>query len=60
MDVDEALKEIRNLVARNKEGRPAWGDHDRLCELVESVDDWLSNGGFYPIDWKEGRGAQGT
>ena len=38
----------------------AWGDHDRLCELVESVDGWLSSGGFYPKDWKEGRGAQST
>ena len=26
---------------------------DRLAELVEGLDNWLSRGGFPPLEWKD-------
>jgi hypothetical protein len=55
MDPNANLEEQRNLVAVILRA-----DHDdiditaaatRLAELVEALDQWLSNGGFLPADW---------
>ncbi len=57
MDPNNTLQRIRELVGKPNypiELDTAWDD---LTELVESLDDWLSRGGFLPEDWdrKENR-----
>lgn len=52
MDPNATLTEIRAIVAEHN-GREFMSDDtaDRLTELVESLDEWLSRGGFLPSDW---------
>lgn len=49
MDPDATLAEIRNLIA-NYPTSPI-EDVDRLVELFNNLDSWLSNGGFMPRGW---------
>ena len=56
MDPDANLKEQRELSASILKDifdgeRPNTSDVDRLCELVQAMDGWLSNGGFLPLGW---------
>jgi hypothetical protein len=53
MDPNACLKEIRILTEAIVNG----GDSDminceRLAELVEALDGWISKGGFLPADWQ--------
>ena len=63
MDIDRCLAEIRLMLVRRSPGRPAGqqaADDDRLAELVEDLDEWLSNGGAVPRAWREpGRAYSG-
>lgn len=47
MDPNETLSAIRHTVM--SPGNLA--DYDRLCELVDGLDQWLSKGGFLPAPW---------
>ena len=59
MDPNETLKELRLLVKQvHKDYEDPDGngvdqdDADRLATLIESLDAWISNGGFLPKDWR--------
>jgi hypothetical protein len=52
MDPDAALEELRRITRRASEGEADPGDFDRLCELVEALDGWISGGGFLPEAWR--------
>lgn len=51
MDPNENLKQQREIVNRLLYGNPEENDGERLAELVEALDNWLSNQGFLPTDW---------
>jgi len=52
MDPNENLKMIRSRVGRLNSGNPDRNDGEELAELVEALDEWLSKGGFLPVDWE--------
>jgi hypothetical protein len=49
MDPNETLQMLRQLAAdaRASEGYEPW------ASAFEVLDDWISNGGFLPDDWKQ-------
>lgn len=51
MDPNAALEEIRALIAASE---PEDLD-DRLVELIEGLDGWLTRGGFLPRQWARGQ-----
>ena len=58
MDPNANLKEQRGLVVtilktidRLEEHDDLSEDAERLAELVQALDEWLSGGGFLPKDW---------
>lgn len=63
MDPNATLAEIRRIILRitsNNDGQ--WQgedlkkqDRDRLVELTQAMDEWLSKGGFLPDQWSGGR-----
>jgi len=65
MDPNENLREQRRIVTEIN--RLADGDEgcftidemaekaQRLAELVEAMDQWISRGGFLPREWSRGR-----
>lgn len=59
MDPDAALAEIRELVDRIK---AADSRHtvQRLAELVDGLDQWLSRGGFLPAAWLATTNPEGS
>lgn len=57
MDPNETLRQQCSMAARLMaaidEGRPiATDDVERLCELVQAMDQWLAKGGFLPGRWE--------
>lgn len=54
MDPDTALENLRTLVAAANEQGEHFEQVEELVEQVEALDKWLSNGGFYPLDWADG------
>jgi hypothetical protein len=59
MDPNATLEEMRTLSAKmRKDYEDPDGngidqdDANRLAELVEAMDGWLSKGGFLPAAWK--------
>lgn len=46
MDPNAALEELRRITRR-----ASAGDFERMCELVEALDGWISGGGFLPGGW---------
>lgn len=57
---DEALTEIRNLTETILHGTDTEYVEcaDRLAELVEGLDHWLTRGGFLPDAWKVSGGRK--
>lgn len=51
MDPNAALAEIRKLTRDVLKGRADEEDIERLAELIEGLDNWLSKGGFLPKNW---------
>jgi hypothetical protein len=58
MDPNATLEELRKLVARvHKDYEDPDGngvdqdDADRLATLIESLDQWITKGGFLPKAW---------
>lgn len=45
MDPDEALDNLRALIADGS-------DPAAIAEQFAALDEWLSNGGFPPADWR--------
>jgi len=58
MDPNATLAELRKYAAA---GIPADTRRvqlqalDRMCELVQALDEWLTKGGFLPTDWSAKR-----
>ena len=57
MDPNANLEELRALVRAGNEAHdngeaPAPEDSERMVELVSSLDEWLSKGGFLPKAWE--------
>jgi hypothetical protein len=60
MDPNECLREMRKLAKSvRKDGSEGeayedrcWPDIERLCDLVEALDGWMSSGGFPPKAWE--------
>lgn len=66
MDPNATLAEIREIRKWAEENPPSstgmWEDpgdryekFERLCELTEALDDWITNGGFLPEAWRTKR-----
>lgn len=52
MNPNRTLENIRSLIeAAHHDGTVIYEDGGWLFEMVESLDGWLSNGGFLPEDW---------
>jgi hypothetical protein len=52
VDVDACLAELRALVRRSYDEHLDEADRDRVLELVDALDGWMSGGGFLPGDWR--------
>jgi hypothetical protein len=57
MDPDECLRTIREIVQRITEDDHVESDLHELADAFESLDLWLSKGGFLPDDWNDARKA---
>jgi hypothetical protein len=60
MDPDANLAEMRRIIARARERTDYDAvndaiDLDRLADLAEALDEWLSRGGFLPEAWSKHR-----
>lgn len=51
MDPNATLERLREIVQWWNGGDADASDLETAVELVESLDQWLSNGGFVPKDW---------
>jgi hypothetical protein len=51
MDPDVCLAEIRLILDDHASGE--WVDLDRLTHLINSMDEWISSGGFLPQAWRD-------
>jgi hypothetical protein len=55
MDPNATLQELRELTEQERIGGD--GSHaERICELFDALDGWISKGGFLPADWIGVRG----
>ena len=54
MDPDACLDEIRSILAEN-DSADLWQSADRLAELVDALDDWITKGGWLPDDWRRAK-----
>ncbi len=55
MDPNATLEQIRKLSAI-ADGFPEESETlHQLADLIRSLDQWLSTGGFLPRDWQQGR-----
>jgi hypothetical protein len=59
VDPNTTLADIRDLIAQTytADGPAAEDSCRRVCELVEALDGWLSQGGFLPDAWKAASSA---
>lgn len=48
MDPNEALQELREIIEQGIDIDSA----DRVEELFQALDEWLSTGGFFPYAWE--------
>lgn len=56
MDPTAALQEIRELLKMDTRIAEHDGPSlDRLLELIDGLDGWMSKGGFLPEQWRKGR-----
>jgi hypothetical protein len=60
VDPNAALAGIREIVAKTyREGGATLDDSSRLYDLAESLDNWLTRGGFLPDAWAPAAPAAG-
>ena len=53
IDPDQTLADIRRLAAREDLGPE---DAAYLAELIATLDEWISKGGFLPLPWAQAQG----
>lgn len=53
MDPDATLAQIRALIIQHQTSSEemSTGDAADLVDLVDSLDEWLTKGGFLPTEW---------
>jgi hypothetical protein len=52
MDPNKTLEAIRGLIKAAKYDNVVYvEDADYMFELVKGLDEWLSMGGYLPLDW---------
>lgn len=51
MDPDETLRQLRDLFGEHDKD-PTLSELRDAMDLFESLDDWLSRGGFLPSAWE--------
>jgi hypothetical protein len=53
MDPDATLAQIRNLIIQHQTSAEEMSTSDaaELVELVDSLDEWMTKGGFLPTEW---------
>lgn len=53
MDPDAALAQIRELIVKHQTSSEeiSTSDAAELVELVDSLDEWMTKGGFLPTEW---------
>ena len=56
MDPNATLKVIRRMLAANEEDM----DVGELCCAVRDLDEWMSRGGFLPVEWVRRRDVYAT
>ena len=49
MDPNATLEQIRDIVRVHYDDESYY---TTLCDLIFALDQWLSHGGFKPIDWE--------
>lgn len=52
MDINQTLEDIRLIVSKIQKGYGSNHDAGDLSDLWDALDNWLSNKGFLPEDWK--------
>ncbi len=52
MDPNANLAEQRRIRNAIRIGQYTRNDVDRLAELIEALDEWISRGGFLPEAWQ--------
>lgn len=52
MDPTENLKQQLRIVERISRGDATESDHDRLADLILSLHEWITRGGFLPAQWQ--------
>ena len=55
MDINACLEEIRMLLIADEFNGLDDIDQSRILELMYSLDQWMSNGGFMPTYWQAKR-----
>ncbi len=53
MDPNVNREEQRAITKRLLDGTDRHDDAERLANLSEALDEWLTGGGFLPDDWKD-------
>lgn len=53
MDPNVALEEMRRLSEKSKLNFLTDDEIDRFSELFDSLDTWLTQGGFKPTSWQD-------
>lgn len=51
MDPDATLAQIRELITQQQTDDLNDTDTANLVELIDSLDEWLTKGGFLPTEW---------
>jgi hypothetical protein len=51
MDPNKTLEDIRRLLDLERETKLP-ENRSELSDLVDALDEWLSQGGFLPADWQ--------
>lgn len=52
MDPNTCLNELRELLSPGSPRPLAEDKQDRVFELFESLDEWMSKGGLIPLEWE--------
>lgn len=57
MDPNATLARLRELLAVDPDESPeaALENFDEVAEKFKALDEWMSNGGFLPTDWRDDR-----
>lgn len=58
MDPNANLEEQREIVRWHASSTAMSSDYDRLADLVEALDTWLTKGGAMPSAWTAASGVR--